>query len=105
MRPAEHHLSISAARADALFVSALQCSDEPTAGQVQQAITAAVRAFGGRGCAARVAQEFGDHPDTAVARMRWARDVTGAVFGGSAVSSARDRPLAACAPAQVGRAA
>jgi hypothetical protein len=105
MRPAEHHLSISAARADAVFVSALQRSDEPTARQVQQAITAAVRAFGGRGCAARVAQEFGDHPDTAAARMRWARDVTGAIFGGSAVSSPRVRPLAACAPVQVGRAA
>lgn len=104
MRPAEHHLSISAARG-ALFVSALQCSDEPTARQVQQAITAAVRALGVPGCAARVAQEFGDHPDTAVARMRWARDVTDAVFGGSAVCSARDRPLAPCAPAQVGRAA
>ncbi|HEY1320625.1 MAG TPA: hypothetical protein VGF32_10280 [Streptosporangiaceae bacterium] len=105
MRPAGHHLSINATRADALFVSALQCSDEPTARQIQDAITVAVRAFGGRGCAARVAQEFGDHPDTAVARMRWARDVTGAVFGGSAVNSARVRPLAPGTPAQVGRAA
>lgn len=105
MRPAAHHLSVSAARADALFASTLQCSDEPTARQVRRAVTAAVRAFGGRGCAARVAQEFGDHPDTAVARMRWARDVTGAVFGGPAVSSVRGRPLAPRAHAQVGRAA
>ena len=105
MRQAAHHLSVSAARAEALFVSALQRSDEPTAGQVRQAITAAVRAFGGRGCAARVAQEFGDHPDTAVARMRWARTVTGAVFGGSVVSSGRVRPVAPGTPAQVGRAA
>ena len=103
MRPAAHHLSISAARADALFASTLQCSDEPTARQVQRAVTAAVRAFGGRG--ARVAQEFGDHPETAVARMRWARAVTGAVFGGSAVRSPRERPLARCASAQVSRAA
>lgn len=105
MRYAAHHLSISAARADALFVSALQCSQEPTAGEVRQAITETVRAFGGRGCAARVAQEFGDHPDTAVARMRWARAVTSAVFGGSAVSSVGTRSLAPCTPAQVGRAA
>ena len=28
--------------------------------------------LGVRGCAARVAGEFGDHPDTAVARMSWA---------------------------------
>ena len=28
----------------------------------------------------RVAQEFGDHPEAAVARMRWARGVAGEVF-------------------------
>jgi hypothetical protein len=81
MRPAMHHLSISAVRADALFVSALQRSEEPSTGQVRQAVAAAVRAFGGRGCAERVAQEFGDHPETAVARMRWARRMTGEAFG------------------------
>jgi hypothetical protein len=27
-----------------------------------------------------VAQEFGDHPDTAVIRMRWARDVARKAF-------------------------
>jgi hypothetical protein len=75
------HLSISAVRADALFVSALQRSAEPTAAQVHQAVTEAVRMFGSRGCAARMAQEFGDHPEVAAARMRWARDVTGTVFG------------------------
>ena len=49
MRPAMHHLSISAARADALFVSALQRSEELSTGQVRQAVAAAVRAFGSRG--------------------------------------------------------
>jgi hypothetical protein len=78
-----HHLSISAARADALFVSALQRSDELSTGQVRQAVAVAVRAFGSRGCAERVAQEFGDHPDTAVARMRWARMVAAETFGSS----------------------
>ena len=62
----------SAVWADALFVSVLQGSDEPDAGQIRKAVAAAVRAYGGRGCAQRVAQEFGDHPETAVARMRWA---------------------------------
>lgn len=81
MRPAMHHLSISAARADALFVSALQRSEELSTGEVRQAVAAAVRAFGSRGCAERVAQEFGDHPDTAVARMRWARMVEAEAFG------------------------
>ena len=66
-------LSISSTRADALFASALQRSDEPGPGQVRQAIAAAVAAYGGPGCAARVAQAFGEHPETAVTRMRWVR--------------------------------
>ena len=73
MRPA--HYDISAFEADALFVSVLQCSEAPTTGQVRQAIDAAVRSLGWAGCAGRVAQEFGDHPETAQARMRWAREV------------------------------
>jgi hypothetical protein len=56
MQSATRHLSISAVRADALFASAVQRSDKPSAAQIRQAITAAVRAFGGPGCAARVAQ-------------------------------------------------
>jgi hypothetical protein len=70
----------SAVWADALFASMLQRSDGPSAGQVRQAIAVAVRAYGRRGCAARVAEEFGDHPEAAVARMRWARGVVGEVL-------------------------
>src|SRR5271169_6403859 len=81
MRPAMHHPSIGAIRADALFVSALQRGDHPSAKEVRQAVAAAVGAFGQRGCAERVAQEFGDHPETAVTRMRWARAAAGAAFG------------------------
>ena len=87
---------ISMVGADALFVSVLQGSDKPDARQVRKAIAAAVHAYGGRGCAQRVAQEFGDHPETAVARMRWARAVAGEVFTppppGPAQDSARRRP-------------
>lgn len=80
MRSATYDLSITTARADALFASALQQSDEPTAAQVDQAVTAAIRTHGTRGCAARVAQEYGEHPETAATRMRWARaTVTGAL--------------------------
>jgi hypothetical protein len=75
MEPVMHHSSISAVWADALFVSALQRCDQPSAAQVQQAVAAAVGVFGVRGCAGRVAQEFGDHPETAVTRMRWARNL------------------------------
>ena len=72
MRSSTYDPSISTVRADALFASALQRSDNPSAAQVGQAIVASVRAFGARGCAARVAQAYGEHPETAVVRMRWA---------------------------------
>jgi hypothetical protein len=81
MRLQMHHLSIRAVRADALFMSALQRSGDPTASEVRQAVATAVRTFGSRGCVEAVAQEFGDHPDVAAARMRWAAAVTSEVFG------------------------
>ena len=83
MRSAPYYLSIDAVRADALFASALQSSDQPNATQVRQAIDAASSALGDLGCAARVAQEYGEHPETAVSRMRWARTTVAGAFGGS----------------------
>jgi hypothetical protein len=74
------YLSIGAVWADAVFASDLQRGDEPSAGQVRQAVAAAIRALGSSGCAGRVAQEFGDHPETAVIRMRWARRVAREAF-------------------------
>lgn len=68
-------LNVIDARCEALFASGLQRSDELTAEAVQEAISRAVRELGTRGCAARMAQEFGDHPETACDRMRWARQV------------------------------
>jgi hypothetical protein len=73
-------VGVSAVRAGAVFVSGLQRRDEPSASQVRQAVAAAIRAFGCSGCAGRVAQEFGDHPETAVIRMRWARAVAREAF-------------------------
>jgi hypothetical protein len=75
-----YHTAISTVWADALFVSGMQRSDEPSDDQVRAAVDAAVRAYGDRGCAARVAQEFGDHPEAAVSRMRWARTVVDGAF-------------------------
>jgi hypothetical protein len=83
MMPVMAYLSISAIQADAVFVSGLQRCDEPSAGQVRQAVATAVRAFGCSGCAGRVAQEFGDHPETAAIRMRWARGVAREAFADS----------------------
>ena len=67
-------------RSEALFVSSLQPSDKPTAEQVRAEIMRTVRRLGTRGCAERTAQEFGDAPQSAVTRMRWARSVVGDVF-------------------------
>jgi hypothetical protein len=83
MRSAPCDPGRSTARADALFASTLQRSDQPSAVQVKQAIAAATRAHGDLGCAARVAQEYGEHPETAAGRMRWARTAVAGVFGGS----------------------
>jgi hypothetical protein len=80
MWPIMHDLGTSGLQADALFASRLQRCDEPSADQVRQAIATAIGEFGYPDCAARVAQEFGDHPETAVIRMRWARAMAGAAF-------------------------
>ena len=63
----------SPARCEALFASALQPSDTPDAGMIAAAIRSAVHRFGRRGCTELMAQEFGDYPDAAARRMRWAR--------------------------------
>jgi hypothetical protein len=91
MRPRTNHLSITAVRTDALFASALQRSDAPTHPQVQQAVATAVREFGSRGCAGLVAQEFGEHPEIAAARMRWARQVVAETFAGPQWHQSRPR--------------
>jgi hypothetical protein len=78
--PLMTYLSMGAVQADAVFLSSLQRCDELSAGQVRQAVAAVVRAFGRSGCDGQVAQEFGNHPDTAVIRMRWARDVARDAF-------------------------
>lgn len=64
-------LSVRVARAEALFVSSIQTVDHPNKHQLGQAVAKTVRDHGTRGCTALVAQEYGDHPETAVARMRW----------------------------------
>jgi hypothetical protein len=69
--------------ANALFASSLQRSDRPNAAQVRAAIAAALSAFGDSGCRARLAQEFGDHPEIAVPRMRWARATVACIIAGS----------------------
>ena len=92
--------SVQSLQADALFASALQSSDDLTAAQVRRAIAVALNAYGGAGCAGWVAQEFGDHPETAAARMRWARAKV-AVLDGQPVP--RIRRMAAADRSVLGR--
>ncbi len=75
---------INDVRCEALFVSTLQRADAPTPAQVRAAVTAAVRRFGSRGCAALMAHEFGDSPQSALERMRWVRRVVSEVFAAPA---------------------
>ena len=64
---------LTAARAAALFVSDVSVADHPTDVEVDDAIRRSLRTHGGsRGCAADLATAYGDHPELAVPRMRWA---------------------------------
>ncbi|MGH3153357.1 MAG: hypothetical protein ACRDOB_21865 [Streptosporangiaceae bacterium] len=94
-----NHLSIITARADALFASTLQRTDDPSTAQIRQAISTAIRACGARGCAAQVAQAYGEHPETAAPRMRWARAEVTRAFGGGRPEPARAPVKAATARA------
>jgi hypothetical protein len=57
--------------AEAIFVSDLQPSECPTSKTVEDTVTEMILRYGTDGCAAGVAEEFGDHPETAVRRMVW----------------------------------
>jgi NAD(P)-dependent dehydrogenase (short-subunit alcohol dehydrogenase family) len=74
-RLARTRLNVTDARCEALFASGLQRSDTPDAAMVAEVISHAVRRLGTRGCADRMAQEFGDHPEMAADRMRWVRQL------------------------------
>ncbi|WP_433727136.1 hypothetical protein ACQP2Y_11590 [Actinoplanes sp. CA-051413] len=61
------------ARAEALFASFVPTGAPLTPAEAHEAVAQAVRSRGGiRRCAAEMAAVFGDSPDAAVARMRWA---------------------------------
>jgi len=76
------HDMLVAARAEALFTSDLSTNSQPDALEVAEAIRRAIQAYRGtRGCAAEVAAAYGDHPETAAPRMRWARSVVETTYG------------------------
>ena len=74
------HIDINAVRCEALFASALRQSESIPPAQIREAITQTIRKLGSQGCAAWLAQEFGDYPEAAVARMLWARSMVADAF-------------------------
>src|SRR3982074_2113391 len=87
--------TFEAARAEALFASILQPPGSPAPDQVRRAVATTLRRLGVRGCAAQMAGEFGDHPDTAPARMRGALATIYTVYQPPSMTTAPNlRPLA-----------
>lgn len=72
--------TFEAVRAEALFVWCLQSSHRPSLDEVREAVACTLRRLGMKGCAALVADEFGEHPDTAVTRMTWALQAVRAAY-------------------------
>jgi hypothetical protein len=72
---------LAIARAEALFVSDVSAGSPLSRDEATAAIRRAVRTHrGSRGCAAELAASYGEHPETAVPRMRWARAVVESLY-------------------------
>jgi len=67
--------------AEALFVSDLQPSQCPDSTILEETVTEMILRHGSDGCAAGVAEEFGDHPEVAVRRMVWVCEELERVLG------------------------
>jgi len=78
--------AVNHCRCEALFASTLQESDTPSPQAVADAISSTIRQLGPAGCASRMAQEFGDHPEQARDRMRWARQLLGQLSAPSRIA-------------------
>jgi hypothetical protein len=89
--------TFAAVRAEALFVSALQPSGAPPSDEVRRTVAATLRRLGASGCAARLVGEFGNHPDTAPARMSWALATIRAVYRAPSTTPAPGRRALALA--------
>jgi hypothetical protein len=68
-------LNVNDAQCAALFASGLQRSGVPTGDAVAEAVSRTMRQFGISGCLGLMAQEFGDHPEAAMDRMQWVRQL------------------------------
>src|SRR5262249_54382345 len=85
-------ITLDQVRAEALFAGDLQPSQYPSIDLVRHCVTTLLRRHGVQWCAARMAQEFGDHPEAAARRMSWALRVIQDCYPGSARTRTRCRP-------------
>jgi hypothetical protein len=80
------------ARADALFTSDLSARGCHSQAEIAAAIIRAIRSHSAAGgCAAEVAAAYGEHPETAAPRMRWARAAAQRISSPAAASPVADR--------------
>ena len=76
------HSQALSARAAVLFASALPTGSRPTDVILDAAVADALHACGGTpGCVAMMAATYGDYPETAALRMRWALNVAMSAYG------------------------
>jgi hypothetical protein len=72
---------LTAARAEALFLSDLSADSDATPEQIAAAIRRTVRTYGGtRGCAGEALARYCECPESGVPRMRWARRIVEAAY-------------------------
>ena len=67
-------------RCEALFASSLRRNVLHAPADVREAIEQALRVLGSRGCAAWVAQAYGEFPEAAVTRMHWVQNLVAEAF-------------------------
>ena len=79
-------------RADALFTSDLSARCCHSEAEIAAAIICAIRSHSAvGGCAGEVAAAYGEHPETAAPRMRWARAAAERMSSSAATSPVADR--------------
>jgi len=72
---------LTIARTEALAVAPIPRDEPLTLAAIDAAIRASILAHGGiRGCAAALAQAYGDHPETACPRIQWARQTIDTMY-------------------------
>jgi len=87
------------ARAEILAVSHASATETLDRAGANAAIGSTIRRHGGvAGCLATLAQEFGEHPETAAPRMRWARQTVAALYHATDAPGTRSGPARSAVP-------